>query len=233
MKIVVICRTLNEEKNIGLFCENYSFADRIVVTDGGSEDDTRAIIRQFDNAEIMDVSHLSEIVGGFPMTPPGPQINIGIDRAKKLRADWIVLDEADCWPNPVLKKRARGILETTDKPSVFVYRLYIYGYDKYFSKMMKPGQSLWAWRPDIVDVYSDSQGFTGAGLKVNISENYRLRLEPPEVCLHYFYPNPETINKKMACYAARGTPVSHPDTWIYAPADPLPDWATKEPEHGK
>ena len=40
MKVVVVARCLNEERNIERFIHGYSFADLIIVSDGGSIDNS-------------------------------------------------------------------------------------------------------------------------------------------------------------------------------------------------
>ncbi len=52
MKIGVLVRTLNEAHRIGQFCEAYKLADRILVADGGSEDNTVSIAESFKNVEV-------------------------------------------------------------------------------------------------------------------------------------------------------------------------------------
>ena len=52
MRVIVLARTLNEERNIARFCRCYARADAILVADGGSTDRTVDIARQFENVEV-------------------------------------------------------------------------------------------------------------------------------------------------------------------------------------
>ena len=45
MKIVVAARCYNNEKHIERFLHGYSFADRIVVSDGGSTDNSIQLLK--------------------------------------------------------------------------------------------------------------------------------------------------------------------------------------------
>ena len=47
MKIVVCTRTLNELRHIESFIDGYSFADQIIVSDGGSLDCTVKKLREY------------------------------------------------------------------------------------------------------------------------------------------------------------------------------------------
>ena len=130
-KIIVIGRTLNEADNIDRFCANYGFADKILITDGGSTDATVELATQFDNVEVKDVSHLRSEINGVVITPESTQTNILIKWAKEEGADWIIRDDVDCWPNTFLRLRASQLFATVKLPSIFVYRLYLWGAGHY------------------------------------------------------------------------------------------------------
>lgn len=223
-RLIVINRTLNEIRNIERFCQNYSFADKILITDGGSTDGTVEAARKFANVEVRDVSHLQiEIDGYGVITPESNQTNIGVAWAKEEGADWIIKDECDCWPNSHLRHEARRILETVDQPSVFVYRLYLWMEDEYFPRMNRSGQSLWAWRPDTVNVYADESRPFAAGLRGLPPKNERANLELPYACLHHFCPDYETFKHKLAYKKAMGKNWVYPPDSIYVPAEKLPE----------
>lgn len=227
-RIIVIARTLNEAHNITEFCTNYGFADKILITDGGSTDGTVTLARRFDNVEVRDVSHLQvpleDAPGGF-VTPEAEQTNILIDWAMGERVDWIIRDDIDCWPNSHLRRRARQLFATVKLPSIFVYRLYLWGEDQWFPKMSKPGQSLWAWKPAEIDIWAKEGDLLNSGVEGLPAENKRVYLEQPLVCLHYFARNEEEVQRKIAQKAAIGQKSVHPLESIYAPPQPLPDWA--------
>ena len=50
--ITAFCCTKNEEKNIFAWLENMKYADQIIICDGGSEDHTIKIIREFDHPNL-------------------------------------------------------------------------------------------------------------------------------------------------------------------------------------
>lgn len=217
MGIIVISQTLNEERNIEAFCEGYSFADKILIVDGGSQDRTREIAARFDKTEIIDGSHLNT----NHISKQGPQINLGIKRAKELKAKWIIVDDCDSWPNSHLKKAAQAILENATVPTVFAYHLYIWGSKEYFPKMNEPGPGLWAWQPEKIDIYASGEFVTD--LKNVPKEG--LKLDFPLALLHYFAPDEETVQRKRTQKEARGSSWVHPLETIYAPPEPLPEWA--------
>lgn len=227
MKIAVITHALDEDRNIRRFCEGYSFADKIIITDGGSQDKTRDIASQFDNTVIVDVSDLQVELPGDPYhdysTPVAPQINISLKWAKQYGADWVIRDDCDSWPNELLKESARQLLEETGEKAVFVHHLYIWGQHHYFPKMNEPGPGLWAWQPAHVDIYADETVSFVAGLR-NVPED-GLKIHFPLALLHYFAPDEETVQRKAARKQARGDTVIHPLDSIYAPPEPLPEWA--------
>ncbi len=224
-RIIVINQTLNEERNIERFCTYYSsVADEILIIDGGSTDKTIEIAKQVDIVKVKDASHLQEINSWGPVTPGMVQTQIGIDWAKERGADWIIKDDGDCWPNSYLRKYGRGILEACKKPSVFLYRLYIWGKDQYFPKYNYPGQSLWAWKPREIDIHCDKDDeFSNVFLNMP-AESQQKKLNYPFVCLHYFCPDEKTTQAKIKRKASIGVPMIHPLNSIYAPPEPLPGW---------
>lgn len=230
-KIIVTVRTLNEEANIADFCRCYGWANVILVTDGGSTDETVQIAESLPRVKVRDVSHLQIPMAGTALgfvTPEPHQTNIGIKWAVEQGADWIIRDEADCWPNPALRLEARELLDAAAEPSMFLYRLYLWGEERYFPRYNKAGQSLWAWRPDRVNIYFDESRPLANGLKGLPPVAQRLLLEQPYVCLHHFCPDQATVERKIQHYAAIGSRWIHPLASIYAPPEPLPGWVYDE-----
>lgn len=203
MKAIVICRTRNEARNVGRFCEAHSWADAILIADGGSEDNTLDIARMYPNVK---VSMFRKRVWNEDKThwrnPHGKHINFMIDWAIEEGADWIIFDDADCVPTLSLQRDIRGLLEDTDKQVVNLYRLYLWGHNQYFPALNKPGQSLWGWR---------------AGMPIRALDNdwshdvphtwqpeQELNLEQPHCCLHYFSPDEATVERKLKFYRESG-----------------------------
>jgi len=231
-KIVVVTKSLNEERNIAAFCDGHSFADAILIADGGSTDRTVEIAKKFDKVAVRNFHLRIKVLGdpaGF-MNPEPQHINFLIDWATGEGADWIILDGCDCWPNPRLKRDARCILEETEEPAVHLHRLYIWGTDQYFPKM-NTSHSLWAWRPSGIEIRYEEGGEKKSCFDAKMAGvNARLarKIDFPYCCLHYFAPDEETVSKKLARYAAWGHPQVHPLKGIYAPPESLPSWATEE-----
>lgn len=131
MNIVVIARTRNEERNISRFCHAYSWADTIIVADGGSTDRTVSLAHRFQNVTIRRYpERVKKLNSDEWRNPHGRHINYMIHEAEKLDADWIIFDDVDCFPTHYLRSNARRWIESTDKQFLFVNRIYAYGKDK-------------------------------------------------------------------------------------------------------
>ena len=224
-KIVATVRTLNEERNIAHFCAAYAWADAVLVADGGSEDRTVEIAGYFPHVLVRAFEERVETSDGSFMNPEPRHVNFLINWALEEEADWIIFDDADCWPNPALNRKARAILEGTDKPMVYLHRLYLWGQDEYFPKY-NICTALWAWQPNEVDVFWEEKGLTNFESQVRgVDPERALHLEaPPYCCLHYFAPDEVEVQRKMARYEAWVYPQVHPLQSIYAPPEPLPEW---------
>lgn len=231
MRIVVITKALNEEANIAQFCTGYSWADLILVADGGSSDDTRELAAGYSNVKVRDFGQRIELPDGSFMNPEPAHINFLIDWAVEEGADWIILEGCDCWPNPALKAKARDFFrwaEVEDCDGIMLYRLYMWGENEYFPRINAAGAAGWAWRPARVDCHTDEAHTTYFDAVMPGPDPDRcLRLDPPYVCLHYFEPD-----KKAKRYAAWGHPQTPIQQSIYWPPEPLPEWAKGEPKNG-
>jgi len=224
MNIIVVVRTLNESKNIDRFCQSYSWADKILIADGGSSDDTIYRAMKFDNTYAYTfrdkIWHTDKVFSN----PRGKHINFLIDWAKREHADWIIFDDVDCVPTVDLQKWGRNILEGCSMELCYAYRYYVKGEKEYYPDANKPGQSLWAWR-NYSKVRADETDPTVFTMK--IPSKMGMYLLPPYVLLHYFYPDEETIQKKMEFYGitgdAGGTP-KHPDE-LFGRIEKLPEYA--------
>jgi hypothetical protein len=229
MKTVVIVRTLDEEINIARFCRCYAGADKILIADGGSVDRTLEIAAGFPNVEIRHFRQRTFYGNGVFFNPEGSHINFLIDWAVLEHApDWLIFDDCDCVPTEALWMAMFDILAATESLAC-AYKLYVFGEDEYLPLMSLPGQCLWAWRPgELPGVRADESipetqfGFVGVPPK---RARGRVDLSPPFVLLHYFAPTPAERARKMARYAARGTPQVQLRQTEYWPPQPLPAWA--------
>jgi len=221
MKIIACVRTFNEELNIRRFMESYVWADKVIVADSGSQDDTVSIAESYDNARVFRFGE--KVKGnGFERPPHGRHINELIMAALQLNADWIIFDDCDCVPSYLLRLHARDLLENTDKDVVFAYRMYMYGDDEWFPGMSVPGQSLWAWRYTVNIWASEKNPLRHEML--NITKEGEM-INFPRTLLHYFAPDEETIQRKMAFYDKyKPTKSTHPLEFC-GKLEKIPEWA--------
>jgi glycosyltransferase involved in cell wall biosynthesis/SAM-dependent methyltransferase len=108
MKISISMITLNEEKNIARALSSCTFADEIVVVDGGSTDGTLDILRSHEKVSL--IQHTWE--GHF-----GKQRQISLDNCT---GDWVVRLDADEAFSQLLEENIRAVLESTP-PDIFGY----------------------------------------------------------------------------------------------------------------
>lgn len=225
MIIVSVVPTLNEEKNIRLYCERHDFVDLIIVSDGGSIDKTVEIAKSFKNVMVIEYPNKIAFTGdpnGY-MNPEGSHYNHGLIEARQHDPDWIIFSDCDEFPNKHLQKGARHILSNTKEQAVGLYRFNLWGKNKYFPKMMdQNARVLWAFRPKLTNVvYKDDLSHA----TYEAAPTEMKKIGQPYAIVHNFCPDEETVQKKMARYEAWGKPQVHPLRWKYAPPVKLPKWA--------
>lgn len=226
MKIVVAVRCFNEELNIKPFIERYSFADQIIISDGGSTDNSAYVLHDYesDNVKIVYFQE-REVVGDQVWNPDHSHINFVLDEAKKLDPDFLIFDDMDCHPNKHLFENARQIIESSNAIQINVFRIYMWGLRMYFPAMnnnFDPAYtSLWGWNPRELDIRADPN--VRHGTIVGTIPN-PFRIELPNCLLHYSW-NPYTVQYKVDRYNALGLPMQHP---LYFAGEPKPieDWMT-------
>lgn len=228
-RIVVGARVLNEERNIKQFLQGYAtWADYVVLDDGGSSDRTLEIASRYPNV----------IIQHFDIRVSCPQDHTRwnndenrhhehlLGKMMELEPNIVVMDDSDCHPNYLLREQSRSIIENLSPQynSIYCYRLYCWQDWGYFPKMSIPGQSLWAWRPSEIQLHAVGNDPFNMEWKL-FGEAKSLKLEPPLVLLHRSWPTWEAYEEKMARYAAWGRPQTPMLESIYAPPEPLPDFA--------
>lgn len=233
MKIVIICRTRNEARNIARFCLAYSWADSILIADGGSTDNTLDIAQTFGNPQgglagpCVKVDLFTQKVWQNDQwrNPHGRHINFMIDWALREQADWIIFDDCDCVPTLALQADIRGILSDTDKKVCQLYRLYVWGSNRYFPDLNSAGQSLWGWRADVPVRALEDNPWSHDIIPCWTGDDV-LNLESPHCCLHYFCPDPATVERKLTFYRESGEQpeAKHPLEGCGSLAL-LPEWA--------
>lgn len=226
MKIVVAVRCYNEEKNIDRFMRCYDFADSIVVSDGGSTDNSVEMLKTYPKVSLFHYGNF-EMISGQRWNPDGMHMNYVMNLAKQFNPDWLILDDMDDVPNPKLQKDARSILERCDKDQVNLFRLYMWGEDQYFPKMNNYFdpiyRSLWAWKPRNIDIRADEA--IRHGTIIGITDDY-YGIDSPYCLMHYSW-HPDTVEQKMKRYNRLRLPMHHPLSFAGTP-EPLPDWVLQE-----
>lgn len=229
MMITVITRTLNEEHRINEFCLAYTDADKIIVADGGSTDDTVKLAQRFHNVEVIHFTERRELGDGYWRNPDSRHVNFAIEHANKYSPDWIILDDVDCRPNCFLKQYLKFLKTSTLFPDVqgknfiSVTRIYFYGLDKHLPGLAQPSEagtweaSLWAWRGNI-DLWTVDDNFPHYSLRVGDKkipypgwDDEQLKLMPPHCLLHYTWDKEERVESKLKHHReGLGIGMNHP-----------------------
>jgi len=232
MKVIVIVRTREEEKNIERFCMNYQWADQILVADGGSRDDTVKTAKNMPKTFVKSFHVRKQMENGLWRNPEADHLNFLVYWAERCGADWIILDDCDCFPNHKLKQNARTLLETTQFDFVYAVRLYLWKGNTHFPDMAKPGKkhdkweaSLWAWRANLGLRFEDTDmAYTW---EPKVDESFlRLDLMPPYCLLHTSWQDEDILRKKLNFYHKSGQIPNIKYPLDYAGhIEDLPDWA--------
>ena len=189
MKIVIICRTRDEEHNIDRFIKSYWWADQILIADGGSEDNTIAIAQTYPNVCVRKFTERIPMDNKYWRNPQGDHINFLNDWAKEERADWIILDDCDCVPNKNLQEEGREILAECEFEFAYAVRLYLWKTNKYFPQMSEPIKkgkvetSLWAWKAYSQMTFLNTINTYTFHPRPKLRE--RLNIYPPSCLLHF------------------------------------------------
>lgn len=213
MKIYVLLRTRNEEENVERFCRAYSWADKILLADGGSSDRTVELASKFPNVSIRHYPVFMEMRNGHVRTPHGSHLNFLIDWAFiEEGADWVIQDDCDCFPNYKVKEDVRQIMETTNKDYIYITRFYLWKNEGHFPALATPTgdytPGLWAWRRKYprLRFRADkvSKDFSHQELVFIPPENEILRLFPPYALLHCPWQTDEMVGRKLKFYRESG-----------------------------
>jgi glycosyltransferase involved in cell wall biosynthesis len=227
MKIVVCARCRNEENNIARFLYGYSFVDQLVVSDGGSTDESIAMLEKAKKVKLYHFEGREELENGYWWNPDAPHMNFVLNKAKELEPDWLIFDDLDDVPNHLLRENARYLFEDVIKDTqVNAFRLYMWGETQFFPKMnnnFDPDyRSLWAWKPKHIDIHADEK--VRHGTLVGLSDHlYGVNI--PMCLLHYSW-SPATIEQKLEHYKKVGFQMHHPFNMSNAktPVN-APEWA--------
>lgn len=223
------------------FIEAYKdWVDKILVADGGSEDNTVALAGQY--YPKARVRRFPERVYGEGVwrNPEGKHLNFLIDWATEEEADWVILDDCDCRPNYLVKAHNVVLFQRAqqlNKQFIYVTRLYEWmDSGLHFTGLAQPGgkgkwePSLWAWRIDTGFRFKDTDwDISGTWIP---TEEEKMELIPPYCLIHRPWPTQEELERKTHFYNrgfwADGTPrrfvspMSSPSSGVLVP---LPEWA--------
>lgn len=228
MKIIVIVRTRNEEANIRRFCQSYQWADKILVADGGSSDNTIPIAERQPKTYVRQFNEQTKMENSLTRNPAGEHINYLIEWASLYKPDWLIFDDCDCVPNYLITAHGKEIFEV-HSDVLMATRIHMYLDNQCFPELSFSSgewqQGLWAWRPETnISFKTNPTNHTHEPEK-KLSSYTVHKLQPPYCLLHYAYPDEETIQKKLKFYTKSG---QHPDLKhpleTYRP-DKLPEWA--------
>lgn len=225
MKIVVCARCYNNEEHIERFLYGYSFADRVIISDGGSTDNSIKFLKQSKKVNLHHFDQLKE-KDGIKYNEDNPHMNFVLNKAKELESDWLIFDDIDDVPNFKLRENARDLLENVQAVQVNAFRLYMWGEKEYFPKMNdyfnERYTSLWAWQPSRVHISADLNENHGTLMGLNTSP-YRIL---PPMCLLHFSWNEKSVEEKKRRYEAMGIEFKHPFEMVNAgkPVE-VPEWA--------
>ena len=235
-------RVRNEQDRIGKFCEAYKRADKILVADGGSEDNTIEIAKSFPNVEVRNFTGRTELENGYWRNNDSDHANFLFDWAREENPDWIIYDDCDCRPNKELKQDYRKILEEATQDYIMAVRIYVWGTEgRHFPNMAKPGEgnanweaSLYGWRGNLkLKTVNVPPAYTFRVGSHDIAdfrheEGGALELFPPYCLLHYSWDDADNVKEKVKEYHESGLipGMQHP-LKFGGPLEKLPEWAVE------
>lgn len=205
--ITVCIRARNEAKIIARCLHAYSWADRILVADGGSEDATKVIARRFRNVLVDNFAERVYGENGIWRNPEGRHLNFLYNWARELGTDWIITDECDSFPTIALQEKARDLFQIASddgKKGILIHRVYLWGTEEYFPDLSESKKKwTWAWKSDCGMEARNSEEW--GVIWDNIpSDQESAYWQPPLAVLHNFCPDQETVQRKLNFYQNNG-----------------------------
>lgn len=115
IEITPLILTYNEAPNIDRVLAHLTWADRIVVIDSGSSDDTLAIVKRYPNVQVFQ----------RPFDTHARQWNYGLERVK---TDWVLSMDADYIVTENLVREIRSTLPQSPFDGYFIpFKYYVFG----------------------------------------------------------------------------------------------------------
>lgn len=228
--LVVAARILNESELLPVFLENYSFADYIILADGGSTDNSKKIAKSFKKAEVFWYDFPVKVPGknGGWRNPEGQHVKFALEHAESFNPDWIWFTEIDAIPNLNFQRDIRFILQQADFSEhdlVNSWLCYVAPGSKehYPSTMLGVGYT--AWKSNKWTVTNIDDPFEGQG-SLQISGDKPLDLGKEYSRIHLTFESEELVTKKSRFYSeVHDWNLGHPDSRC-GPREALPEWAT-------
>lgn len=145
-------RTYNEEKWLPRTLPlMLTFCDEVVIADGGSTDQTKAIAIEYtargENVIWVDAS--DTIISTDPhLNHAGRQLNAGLAHCK---GDWVYTQDVDLIPCVRFQKHIRGTLEDTDCDAFLMYGVHLVGDENHYAGEFSLG-------PGVVQLFRNKEG---------------------------------------------------------------------------
>lgn len=185
MKISVSMITMNEEKNIVRALSSCSFADEIVVVDGGSADRTIDILRSFD--KVVLIQHPWE--NHF-----GRQRQVSLEHCT---GDWVIRLDSDEAFSREFEENIRRLLSSTsaDITGYKIHQCNLVGNEKYYSKNFDDYENIpriWRNLPGLKWEHHIHEILTGFSGVIKLCDTY---------VVHYGFLDKKRYWQKSECYS--------------------------------
>jgi glycosyltransferase involved in cell wall biosynthesis len=203
MKTTALVRTLNEERNIEMFCTAYRWAEKIIISDSGSTDNTVKLAKKFKNTEI---HYFRDYIAGSNRTHQPRHVNQLLDLAGD--SEWIMYGDCDLIPSEELTVELFNVVNNIEVWKIKVPILHIYKWNGFFPDMTS-GKSIWAWRPNRIKIRCDESNPLEMNMRGGEDDTHTLFSNYP--LLHHFAQDEEHIREKIAGYASIGKHIAHPE----------------------